>query len=241
MEKKNTLANKPQQKVEDPQKTNERELLESWHPHIQSAMKQLHTKFLTDTKFILTESDLKSWLFYYLQHEKPYTPFAVHTEVTHYAEHQKNDKEPEKKYKFRDLSLLCPWKITANEYYIKQNDNNKDILSKGFRHDANAIHFELKFVREVGSNNEINGLKEDIGKLKLYTPNVNSPIRDFVIICGSRSEGTNVEAFIDTVCSNIKKPVSDVFKQRVRFYLFDKKKMVCLRWDGTELKETELK
>ena len=130
----------------------ERDFLDNWHFHILNAMKQFHTKFLTNTKFILTESDLKCWLFYYLQHEKPYTPYAVHTEVTHYGNHQENDKEPEKKHKFRDLSLLCPWKITANEEYIKQKDNSKDILSKGFRHDASAIHFELKFVREVGSN-----------------------------------------------------------------------------------------
>jgi hypothetical protein len=218
----------------DKRKQAERILLDSWHHHIKSAMQNLHKKFHSDTKFILTESDLKCWLFYYLQPEKPFIPFAVHTEVTHYAKHTVSDKKTqeetiEKKHKFRDLSLLCPWEIKANEDFIKQTGNHKNILSKGFKHNANAIHFELKFVRETGSSNEIDGLKEDIDKLKSYIPNSESPIRHFVIICGTRSKKTKVDDFINAVKSEIGNKTDAVFIERVRFYLFDKEKIVCVK------------
>jgi hypothetical protein len=216
----------------------ERALLDSWHPHIKSAMESLHCKFQSDTKFILTESDLKCWLFYYLQAEKPYIPFTVHTEVTHYAKHVTNKgkkKVEETKHKFRDLSLLCPWEVKANEEYIKQNGNKKDILSKGFKHVANAIHFELKFVRVTGSSNQIDGLKEDIDKLKNYSPQSGNKMRDFVIVCGSRSENTTVEHFKKAVEDKVLGHSKAILKERVRFYLFDREQMVYGKWENNEV------
>lgn len=218
-------------------KQDERALLDSWHPYIKIAMNKMHKNFLSNTKFILTESDLKCWLFYYLQKEKPYIPFAVHTEVTHYAEHIVKDKKTkeeilEKKHKFRDLSLLCPWEIIANEDFIKQKGSKKDILNKGFKHNANAIHFELKFVREIGSNNEINELNVDIDKLKLYSPQSGDKMRDFVIVCGSRSKGTTLEHFTTAVKNKLKEITNISVKERLRIYLFDSKELVCLNGNG---------
>ncbi len=60
--------------------------LNSWHCHIDHAMKKLFETFLSDPKVILTEDDMKCWLFRYLQEErcKMYKPYAIHSEVTHH-------------------------------------------------------------------------------------------------------------------------------------------------------------
>lgn len=213
-------------------KEEERVLLDKWHLHISNAMQQLHLKFNNDSKFILTESDLKCWLFFYLQQEKPYIPFAVHTEVTHYAPHIEKEKV-EKKHKFRDLSLLCPWELKANEDLLKQDERNKELLSKGFLHRAPAIHFELKFIRENGTENQIQGLKTDIEKLNNYHPNNDSHIRDFVIVCGSRSINTTVE-----ILANELDKIEDRLKDRVRFYLFDTDKILSFKHENGKFKET---
>lgn len=115
-------------------------LLNSWQPHISNAMKEVHNRFQVDTKFILTESDLKCWLFYELQNQKPYIQYAVHTEVTHYAEHHFNEEIVVKKHKFRDLSLLCPWLIKDNEE-IWLDQVTEITLSKGFKHKGPAYSF----------------------------------------------------------------------------------------------------
>lgn len=225
---------------EEKRKKDERALLDSWHPHIKNAMAKLHEKFISDTKFILTESDLKCWLFYFLQAERPYIPFEVHTEVTHYAEHVKVSKKTqaeilERKHKYRDLSLLCPWKVEANENLLKQDKAKKELLNKGFEHKANAIHFELKFIRERGTNIEIDGLKADIEKLSNYSPQSGDKMRDFVIVCGSRSEGTTVKHLQDAVNSNINEITNESVKERLRIYLFNSKEMVCMNGKGENL------
>jgi hypothetical protein len=231
---------------EEKRKQDESALLDSWHPHIESAIKKLHSKFQADTKFILTESDLKCWLFYYLQEEKSYIPFAVHTEVTHYAEHivkdEKNKKDSiERKYKFRDLSLLCPWEVKANEDLLKQDRTKKELLNKGFEQKANAIHSELKFTREIGLNNEIAELNADIDKLKNYSPQSGDKMRDFVIVCGSRSEGTTIQHLKTAADNKIKDFPNNSVKERLRIYLFDSMEMVCLKWNGKAWNENTSK
>lgn len=216
---------------QDKRKQEERALLESWHPHIENAMKRLQEKFQSDTKFILTESDLKCWLFYYLQAEKPYKPYVVHTEVTHYAMHKENDKEPKKKYKFRDLSLLSPYNIKdAGEIWDENNDNF--VYSKGFKHKGPAIHFELKVVRQSHSENQTRGLESDIDKLKSYAPNANNPVRDFVIVCGSRSGGTNIQQLKKAVENKFNGFKNQSIMERLHLCLFDNRQMVCGKWNG---------
>jgi hypothetical protein len=222
----------------------DRDLLNNWHPHISNAMQQLHLKFKIDSKFILTESDLKCWLFFYLQQEKIKTnspPFSVHTEITHYAEHTVRKKPEEiecvevkiikRKHKFRDLSLLCPEKIEANESLLQEGTFKKDILSKGFLHKAPAIHFELKFIRENGQNNQVAGLRADVKKINNYHPHEDSHIRDFVIVCGSRSINTTVEVLAKELDK-----IEDRLKDRVRFYLFDKDNILSFKYDGKKFK-----
>lgn len=212
----------------------ERNLLDIWHPHIANAMKQLHTKFLTDTKFILTESDLKCWLFYYLQQEKPYIPFAVHTEVTHYAPHlvEKADGTDiiklRKKYKFRDLSIFKKGEIKDAEEIWSANIDDF-VHPKGFKYTGSAIHFELKMVRQSNNRNQVQGLKTDIQKLINYKGNSNQHIRDFIIVCGSRCENTTLAHFVKAIENKVGNSPKAIFIDRVRFYLFDREQMISLK------------
>lgn len=163
MPKKNTAAKSV---GKEKGKQAERNLLDYWHSHVETAMKALHKKFQSDTKHILTESDLKCWLFYYLQKENPSDSFTVHTEVTHYAKYSDGSKEKEKKYKFRDMSLLRPDNIKdAEEIWDDKIDDF--VNSKGFKHKGPAIHFELKMVRQSKEANQLAVLKSDIEKSKL--------------------------------------------------------------------------
>jgi len=204
-------------------------ILDSWQPHIKSTMKKLHDKFKGDgSKYILTESDLKCWLFYYLQQEKPYLPFAVHTEVTHY--HIKKHKNEEEKdlYSFRDLSLLCPWKLKANVELMKKLKNEGGVRKKGFSHKAPAIHFELKFIRDGGNMNTIN---YDLKKLNSYHPDNNSSPRRLVIIWGSRSDKS-----VFDLENKLKKELEPLKNQKLNnileFFLFDKISIKFAKWEG---------
>lgn len=229
--KENMITKSSENTSTEEKRNKEKELLLSWHPSIKNAMKNLHQKFKSDTKFILTESDLKCWIFYFLQQEKPYILYAVHTEVTHYALHTEDNEEPKKKYKLRDLSLLCPWKIKENEE-IWKNEGPDDSLSKGFKHRGPAIHFELKFARQMKAANQIKGLEADIEKIGNYYLDNDSPIRHFIIVCGSRCEQTKVEAF-EKIVRNNSETITDLrVKKRVWFYLFDADTIVEMHNDG---------
>jgi len=218
------------------EKAEQKEMLNNWSKHIERAINNLHEKFVYDSKFILTESDLKCWLFYFLQQEKPYIPYAVHTEVTHYAQHDVDGKETEKKYKFRDLSLLCPWAIKENEVLLAQGAKNKDILAKGFLHQAPAIHFELKLVRQGGNANI---LRDDLEKLAGYQPAHNTSPRHFFLICGSKASNINVVALKSTIIEAVKNNGLERINGKLQIILFDAEKIEF--WGLKDGKLSELK
>ncbi|MEY3501113.1 MAG: hypothetical protein RL308_2785 [Bacteroidota bacterium] len=213
------------------------ELLNAWQSNIDDAMNKVHEKFCGNTKFILTESDLKCWLFYELQNLKPYIPYAVHTEVTHYAKHTDEKEKLEKKYKFRDLSLLCPWLIRDNEE-IWDETTNEILYNKGFKHNGPAIHFELKYVRQGISENSIpNIAANDILKLQNYRPQNSSHERHFVIVWGSRSESINVNELEGKLRSSLSSFNNQYLNRKLDFYLFDKKSLKHFSWQQNTLVE----
>lgn len=216
-------------------KEEEKVLLDTWEPLVKTAIKKLHKKFKGDSKFILTESDLKCWLFYYLQKQKPYTTYAVHTEVTHYAPHINKKNVPEKIFKFRDLSLLCPWKIKDNEEFLTEGTLRKDILSKGFKHQAPAMHFELKFIRQ-GVN--LDSLKIDIEKISEYSPTSDSAQRRLVLVWGSRSGDSKCDKLKKELLTNLKKFHNKKLNNILDFYLFSDTEIIHAKWNG-HLKDLE--
>jgi hypothetical protein len=204
-----------------------------WMPYVNDSMKKLHNRFKLDTKFILTESDLKCWLFYELQNQKPYIPYAVHTEVTHYAKHTNHKNKLETKYKFRDLSLLTPSAIIDNENFINEGGYKKDILKKGFKHKAPAIHFELKFIRQ---GNNLTSLENDIKKLNKYYPDPETANRKFVLIWGSRSSHESIDNLIKELEKCISELENKSLDSLLDFYLFDKESLKHFSWIENKLK-----
>lgn len=125
------------------------ELLESWLPSVRKAVTSTFLRFKEDPKKILTESDIKCNLYMDLVNHIPNLKYAVHTEVTHYTGGSK--KNGKRKYKFRDMSLLCPWEVEENEVLFLKK---QELLSKGFKHRGPAFHFEIKIKRQGIVENE---------------------------------------------------------------------------------------
>lgn len=207
------------------------ELPNSWMIAVNKAMIQVHQRFKDDSKFILTESDLKCWLFYELQNQKTYVPYTVHTEVTHYAEHYINKEIVVKKRKFRDLSLLTPSAVIDNEEFLSKVGKEKEILKKGFKHKAPAIHFELKFIRQ---GNNLNSLESDITKLNGYYPDHETAERKFVVVWGSRCSEKNLKNLKIEFLKTITSLTNGDVKKLIEFYLFDSKEIVHYSWNGQE-------
>jgi hypothetical protein len=203
------------------------ELPNSWMIAVNKAIITLHNRFKGDSKFILTESDLKCWLFYELQNQKTYVPFAVHSEITHYAEHYINNEIVVKKHKFRDLSLLTPSAVIDNENFLSEGGKKEEILTKGFKHKAPAIHFELKFIRQ---GNNLNPLESDITKLNEYYPAPETAERKFVVVWGSRCSTNNLV----TLKTKFKNTINQLNRNHdlIEFYLFDNYEIVHIIWNG---------
>jgi len=202
----------------------DKQTLASWHPFIEIAILRTWFKFKNEPNFILTEGDLKCWLFYFLQIKKPYVPFSVHSEVTHHYEVSTNNLK-NSKYSFRDLSILCPWELEANDEFHKCLENGEEFHNKGFCHRATAFHIELKLVR---TKYPLSRLKEDIDKLNNYQKGSNS-LRKFIVVCGSRK----VDEGVDEMFVSLKEYLNDfneAIKEHVEFYLFDKEKISKCYW-----------
>lgn len=212
-----------------------KEVPQTWMSTVEKAMMQLHYRFKGDTKFILTESDLKCWLFYELQNQKTYVPFAVHSEVTHYAEHYINNDIVVEKHKFRDLSLLTPSAVIDNEEFLSKVGKEKEILKKGFKHKAPAIHFELKFIRQ---GNNLNSLESDITKLNDYYPDPETAERKFIVVWGSRCSTNN----LGVLKTKFYNTINQLNRNRnlIEFYLFDSKEMIHIRRNLANWQEIKL-
>jgi len=191
--------------------TNE-EILESWRKPIENAVLDTFHRFKAEPKTILTESDLKCNLYMYLINQKPYVQYAVHTEVTHYI--GSRDDNGSRKYRFRDMSLLCPWLIKDNEELW----GREETLSKGFKHKGPAIHIELKIQRQ--SENEIIQInQEDITNLNDLQITTGREKR-YVIVWLSRQN--NIDTIVNTALNALNIINNQVIKELIEVYLIDK-------------------
>jgi len=117
------------------------ELLKYWKKSVDNAIFQTWKAFNKDQQLFLTENDVKCFLYNELRNTRPNQPYAVHSEVTHYANHQTDSA-----YRFRDLVLLNPAKI-RNNTFEDPLENMQGIKSKGFSHIGESVFFEIKFQR----------------------------------------------------------------------------------------------
>lgn len=216
-------------KDKKPKVETKQELLDTWQTVVNKGVLSVSKKFKSNPKSILTESDLKCWLFMELQKYKNKNSYDVHTEVTHYHKHGNKDR----KKHFRDLSLLESDKIKENETIWTNNHRG---LNKGFLHKGKAIHFELKLVRQPRTEKETSVISDkDIEHLLKYKPDNRK--RRFVIIWGSKVEnGLDFlkTSFIDAMKKHTSKGISEENKQVLSatdIYLFDRKNIVRAVWN----------
>jgi hypothetical protein len=207
-----------------------------WLDCFETALKKVYTRYALKPEIILTESDLKCWLFYELQtkNEKNY---SVHSEVTHY--HRTEIREDLaivkiQKYHFRDLSLLGPNGIEGNEQLWGTN-NSGQLLSKGFKHQGPAVHIELKLIRESKNKNFPNKINfGDVDKLKNYSP-VSSHKRRFVIVVCSNSILVRATEMESALLRKMRRFKNESLDGALDFYLLDKKNIIKYSWSNSNL------
>ena len=85
------------------------QLLRHWKKFIDIAIQDTWLAFHDHTNLFLTENDVKCFLYGELRKRIKIQPYAVHSEVTHYADHNNA-----RNYRFRDLLLLNPPNIINN-------------------------------------------------------------------------------------------------------------------------------
>ncbi len=123
------------------------ELLKYWKISVNMAIEQTWGAFCHDPNLFLTEADVQCFLYNQLRMARQSQPYAVHTEVTHYARHNNPGG-----YRRRDISLLNPCKIYNNNMDFVYEQAGLDykipaVRNKGFRHIGEAIFIEIKFQR----------------------------------------------------------------------------------------------
>lgn len=202
------------------------EILNSWREPIENAVLETFHRFKAEPKVILTESDLKCNLYMDLIKQKPYVQYAVHTEVTHYTgEIAQNGNT---KYRFRDMSLLCPWRL-------KENDEiwDKEVTYlKGFKHVGPAFHLELKVARQCRNENEVSKISaQDITNLNDLTISKGREKR-YAIVWGSRDKGYKVEEMESDARDELYL-LKNELKELVDIYLFDRNNCKKIFFDET--------
>ncbi|TPD65916.1 hypothetical protein [Flavobacterium microcysteis] len=191
-----------------------------YHELTQKAMDSLFEKFKVNPKMILTESDLKCWLFLELTNEiesQQNSTLSVHTEVTHYPRLPQDIN----KLFMRDLTILDSDKLELNDaLWDTTATQGNNALHKGFMHDGPAMHFELKLIRQGQSENS--NLTLDVSDIANLN-NVNASNRAYTIVWGSKNERFDIKHLTTTL-----KDSFDDFNRAelirndlLRFYLFD--------------------
>jgi hypothetical protein len=207
---------------------NDQEYIALYDQLSRKALENVFIRFKENPKLILTESDLKCWLFLELTNEivgLQNSRLSVHTEVTHYLE-----TERRKNKRFRDLTILDSKNLDINEDLWKNNDDGNYTLHKGFKHNGPAMHFELKLIRQ-GLLESAEGKLDssDIDNLN----NVDIGNRAYTIVWVSKNDKCNME-FLE---QELKKSL-DTFDRfqlidndLLRVYLFDQNSYKSYRLD----------
>jgi hypothetical protein len=210
------------------------ELLKYWKKSVDNAIVQTWKAFNEDKQLFLTESDIKCYLYNELRQARPSQAYAVHSEVTHYANHQNPHV-----YRFRDISLMNPSKIDHNNmeliYAEAGLDNqNLQIRHKGFRHIGEAIFIEIKLQRN--NNDRIN--EGDFDNLKTYHNDVVNTPKFAVLIWASKHTFTEQNNLKDQMIialqgfSNHNGNELKMHNDQVFGYVFNHEELHKIEWIG---------
>jgi len=189
-----------------------------YHQLTEKALAKVFGRFKENPKLILTESDLKCWLFLELVKDiegMQESTLSVHTEVTHYPRIEPNLK----KFFMRDLTILDSVNVVENEEIWDNHGTGDYALSKGFNHQGCAMHFELKLIRQGRKEASKLALdSSDIANLK----NVEVGKRGYSIVWMSRNENYDLDFLIKEMNESFEMCNNDLGdKDLLRFYLCD--------------------
>ncbi|HFI4797647.1 hypothetical protein HZP23_14035 [Elizabethkingia anophelis] len=191
-----------------------------YHDLTQKAMDSLFEKFKVNPKMILTENDLKCWLFLELTNEiesLQNSTLSVHTEVTHYPRLSENIS----KLFMRDLTILDSDKLELNDaLWDTTATQGNYTLNKGFKHRGPAMHFELKLIRQgLLESTDVKLDTSDINNLN----NVDINNRVYTIVWGSKNKRFNLENLTKTLIKSFDRFTRTelVDNDLLRIYLFD--------------------
>jgi hypothetical protein len=202
------------------------------------AMINTHSAFRGNPKLILTESDLKCWLYLELQQlikQQLECNLSIHTEVTHYSGNLiKNNcnNQLRKEYFMRDLTILDFDNLNLNNALWNSNDKNLT-RSKGFNHNGPALHFELKLLREPNVENGNQGI--DVGDITKLN-NVGKDLsRAYTIVIGSKTN--NLISIQKKVEEKLKQLLNLTIRENdlLRIYLFDTNSIQAFKVNQNQL------
>ena len=202
------------------------ELLKNWKKSVNNAILQTWKAFNKDQQLFLTENDVKCFLYNELRNSRPNQPYAVHSEVTHYANYL-----PDSTYRFRDLVLLNPAKI-RNNTFEDPLENMQGIKSKGFSHIGESVFLEIKFQRLKGIR--IN--ENDLLNLATYQYRGDEDHPKYAILIWASKHGFNCENNLQEQMGTALKCFSDNVKSghipfdRVFAFVFNHEEVHALEW-----------
>lgn len=209
----------------------EEQILNLWHPKLHEAVLEVFGMYKDDPKIILTESDLKCWLYSRLigknvTEEGDECKYSVHSEVTHYHPDQNEDGVIKKDYHFRDLSLLQEIRIAENEDRV----DSRQRLNKGFNHIGAALHVELKLARQgITKNRTVAVSTSDIENFGTYGGG-GLHEKTFVMVWGSRAADYTAQQMKETFDVSIKKVSWDI-SRLITPYIFDRTTLLAGLWN----------
>lgn len=129
----------------------------------------------------------------------------------------------------RDLTILNPENLDLSNEIWEQNNNGEYTLSKGFKHDGPALHFELKLVRQgrtIGETPKID--PSDILNLN----NVNPNKRAYCIVWGSKSQNVTI--------AHLKLSLNEVFEEFTENELITKNLLSIYLFDINDFEKVDL-
>lgn len=207
------------------------ELLKHWKKFVDIAIQDTWLAFNGDGNVFLTENDVKCYLFNELRKTIKIQPYTVHSEVTHYAEHQNA-----RGYRFRDLVLLNPERLLNNADNLPEEILD-GIKPKGFQHIGETIFFEIKFQRN--QNTRIN--ENDLVNLTDYEynggQNHNHP-KFAILIWSSKHQfiNNNLVGQMTDALDNFSHNVGEIHIpfNHVFGFVFNQHELHEIRWEGPE-------
>lgn len=225
----------------------QRDLVAGWKSKFEKAIKDTASHYQQEgnEKSILTESDLKTYLFHFYLSQGSTGQYkeAIHSEITHYRGQNSEDGTVKKRRNMRDLWIACDGLIELNEARWNDGVHRSNTLSKGFIHkNGPALFIELKHSRQNAQRKQVNF--GDIKNLYTYHYNIHGWYKECVIVYSTANK--NAKSLCMQLCNYLNKPNSHARaisfpKEQITLYAFDTEKLFRVAYENDGFYLNELK